>query len=161
MELQNPLSTYLKDHLAGARFALSLLDDLLDHEQTDYATLLRELRGEIETDRSMLLGLLHESDESESLPKELLAKLGEKAARLKLPVTSELGRFESIELLSLGVLGKLALWRTMEALRPELIAFNEVPVVDLISRARSQHDRLEQLRIKLARQLFLQMPSKT
>lgn len=159
MEFTEELSTYLKDHLAGAQFALSLLDDLLEHVRSEHAALLHGLREEIEMDRSILSGLLRHSDESESLPKELAAQIGEKAARLKLTLTSELGRLEAVELLSLGVLGKLALWRTLETLHPEAIGGADWQLVDLIPRARSQHDRLERLRLTLARQLFLKNPS--
>lgn len=154
MGLTEELSTYLKDHLAGARFALSLLDDLLAHERSELGTVLRELREEIEMDRSILVGLLHETQETESAPKDIAAQITEKAARLKLSLTSGLGRFEAIELLGLGILGKMALWRTLEELRPFVSALTDLPLVGLIPRARSQHARLEGLRLTLARQLF-------
>ena len=83
-------------------------------------------------------------------PVKLLASVaGEKLGRFKLngELTrySPLSRLEELELLSLGVEGKLALWR---ALRANVDA--DVDFDALIQRATAQRRRLERLRVKAA-----------
>ena len=62
---------------------------------------------------------------------------------------SPLSRLEEIEILMLGVEGKLALWR---ALRANLDV--EFDFDDLIRRGAAQRRRLERLRLKAAAQAF-------
>jgi hypothetical protein len=84
------------------------------------------------------------------------AWVGERLARLKLNgellsmTYSPLSRFEELEMLALGVTGKLALWR---ALRAAVVDDPRLPASqldELIGRAESQQERLEALRLRAA-----------
>jgi hypothetical protein len=158
MVVNSSFITYLQDHLAGARFALELLDDLASQPVPEHIVLFRELREEIDSDRAVLVNFLSNFDETASLSREVVSWIGEKAAQLKLSLGTTFGRFEAIEILSLGVLGKLALWQTIEAVAPDCAAERELPLDYLVSRARSQHDRLEHLRISYAEFALVEQP---
>jgi hypothetical protein len=53
--MEDPLTTYLQDHLAGAMFAISLLQDLTKEElKPNLARFFSRLLEEIEADRVAL-----------------------------------------------------------------------------------------------------------
>lgn len=87
-----------------------------------------------------------------------LAWLGEKAARLKLngrlTVRSPLSLVEELELLRLGVEGKAAGWRTLRARADADTRLDQAALDRLITRARSQADLLEDLRVQAASDAF-------
>jgi hypothetical protein len=148
------LTTYLNDHLAGSVAALELLDHLIDsHEEPDRAV-LRELRNEISQDRQVLQRLLGDLGGKESLARKTAAWLTEKLGRAKLqvddPGTGELRRLEALEALALGIQGKLSLWRALAVLErvPHLVSLD---LAQLQARATGQFDRVEQLRLRVAR----------
>ena len=72
--MTNPIATYLHDHLAGARFAVSLLQDLsrqsVDAGVSDLAT---SLIPEIEADQNVLEGFTKQIDGDSSTIKEVAA----------------------------------------------------------------------------------------
>ena len=86
--------------------------------------------------------------------KTALAWGAERAGRLKfngqLLGYSPLSRLEEIEALSLGVEGKLALWRALRSTQGSDPRLAEVDLDELIDRARSQRRRLERLRTRAA-----------
>ncbi len=153
--MNNAFATYLHDHLAGAEFAMGLLQDLGSQDADPVvASVCSDLVTEIEEDQQNLRGLTNRLEESTNSLKESLAAITQKLARAKLDQKNNLGLFESIELLSLGVLGKLALWKTLETLeRREIYAF-QLNLPRLIRRAESQHSTLEALRRKLCLKTF-------
>ena len=77
---------------------------------------LRWLAGEIEEDRGLLKRAVAELGFRESRAKAALAWAGERAGRLKpngqLTGYSPLSRVLELEALSVGIAGKLALWRS-------------------------------------------------
>lgn len=149
--MNDALASYIRDHLAGARFALELLENLGTHAViTDVASLAQELQSEIETDRLVLQTWADQAELPGAALKEATAWLAEKLGRGKLVVTDLLGQFEAIELLCLGVHGKLALWNSLRALQGKTTLAIELPLDDLVSRAVNQHARLECLRLQLA-----------
>jgi hypothetical protein len=80
------------------------------------------------------------------------AGLGEKAGRLKfngrLLARSPLSDLEELELLRLGVEGKAAGWRTLRILAGTDPRLDAGRLNELISRARSRADQLEELRVR-------------
>jgi hypothetical protein len=146
------LTTYLHDHLAGARFAISLLDDLAsqdrDEEVADFAA---ALLPEIQADQSELQALVDRLDSQPSMIKEASAWLTQKLSGMKFQLNSDsLGVFEALELLSLGILGKVALWKALETVEsiPEV---SQLDLHRLIQRAQDQHARAEEVRLRYAR----------
>jgi hypothetical protein len=148
----NNLTTYLHDHLAGAQFAISLLADLAEQEvDTELAAFVSQLKAEIEDDRTILQGVVERLDSSPSLLKEASAWLTQKLGRAKFQLGSEpFSIFEALEILSLGILGKRALWRALQSLPPHE-AYAQLNLDDLIDRAVRQYDQVEQRRIGYAK----------
>jgi hypothetical protein len=146
------LSTYLQDHLAGAGFAIGLLEDMRGSGDESVRTWAARLQPEIEKDRTVLQALAEAVGEGGSPVKESTAWVAQKASRLKLTPGDAFGTFEAVEVLSLGILGKLALWR---ALRVSLRERNEhiakLDLDDLEKRAVNQHNSAEQMRLSMAR----------
>jgi hypothetical protein len=148
------LPIYLNDHLAGAVAAVQLARRAAgQNEGTEYGEALAGLAAEIDQDRRTLQDLLKRLGIRGDPVKLLSSVVAEKLGRLKLNGEllrySPLSRLEEIEILMLGVEGKLALWR---ALRANLDV--EVDFDDLIRRGSAQRRRLEQLRLKAAAQVF-------
>ena len=82
----------------------------------------------------------------------------EKLGRLKfngqLLGDSPLSRIVELEALSLGVHGKLALWRALQELELAELSSASVPLADLIARAEQQLAGLESHRLRAAAQAF-------
>jgi hypothetical protein len=149
--MNQPLVTYLQDHLAGARFAISLLEGLHQQEvDRDVAQCAATLLPEIEEDRGILEQYLTNLNADGSLLKDVAAWVAQKAGRFKLDLARPFGLFEAVEILSLGVLGKLALWNALKSLRNAGEPVDDLDLDRLIGRAGRQHEQLETLRINLA-----------
>ena len=149
--MSNSLVTYLHDHLAGARFAINLLESLRSEEQNlDVRRLADELVREIEEDRQILQHLADKIGKPQNTLKEGAAWLAQKASLLKLGGEGpSLSTFESLETLSLGILGKMALWRALRVLQPTEPVLFETNFEQLCATAENQYSRVENLRIKL------------
>jgi hypothetical protein len=149
--MSDALITYLHDHLAGARFALSLLESLRNGAQpVAVRKLADELLFEIAEDRQVLERLADQIGKPQNTLKEGAAWLAQKASLWKLGGDdSTLSTFEAIEALSLGIMGKLALWRTLRVLQPTEPFLYETNLEQLCKRAEDQFFRVERLRIKL------------
>lgn len=122
--MSDPLTTYLQDHLAGSIHAIELLKAMREHHVGEplgeFAT---DLLVEIESDRDVLANLTESLGGSVGGPKEWSAWLAEKVSRLKLKHGSmdDVGTFEALEFLVLGIHGKWALWRALWCWRPVTI----------------------------------------
>ncbi len=149
--MSNTLITYLHDHLAGTRFAINLLESLRgEQQQVAVRRLADEMLFEIEEDRQVLDHLATKIGKPQNTLKEGAAWLAQKASLWKLGNDgSSIGTFEAVETLSLGILGKLALWRALRVLQPNEPILFETNLEELCKRAERQFFRVERLRIKL------------
>jgi len=149
------LPIYLNDHLAAAVGATQLVRRAAgSNRDSPYGEPLAHLAEEINDDRHTLQDLLKRLGIRADLVKIVASVGAERLGRLKLNGEllrySPLSRLLELELLLLGVTGKLALWR---ALRAELDGDPRTDGVDfdeLIERATSQRRRLERLRERAA-----------
>jgi hypothetical protein len=118
VEVSPYLAIYLNDHLAGATGGVALADRAA-HNAASYrhATTLRTIADEIRADRSALIELMNRLNVRPSRIKPTLALVAERLGRLKLNGhilrPSPLTPFIELESLSLGVEGKLRLWRVL------------------------------------------------
>lgn len=149
------LSIYLNDHLAGSTVGASLARRAAgSNEGTSYGPVLDALAGEIEEDRRSLLEVMDRLSVGQDRVKTAVAWGAEKVGRLKLNGEllrySPLSRLEEIEALSLGVEGKLALWRALRRTHGSDPRLAGVDLDELIDRARSQRRRLERQRVRAA-----------
>lgn len=151
------LTTYLRDHAAGAAGALDLVAHLasISADSPD-AKFFETLRTQIEEDRATLDGLLSRLRASESTVLNAMSRAGEKAARIKLLLAGasgeDLGRLEALDALSLGIEGKRALWLALAA-----VAVPKLQTVDfaaLARRAAAQRKSVERRRIAAARRVL-------
>jgi hypothetical protein len=121
---------------------------------------LAAVAEEIGQDRAALVDVMQRLSVGQDHLKIAFAWGAEKAGRLKLNGQllgySPLSRLEEIEALSLGVQGKLALWRALLGTIGSDPRLAGVDFDDLIERARSQRRRLERLRTGAAEQALAQ-----
>ncbi len=151
------LTKYLNDHLAGSAAALDLLDSLRGHANTDeLAATLQSVTAEIESDRETLLGVMERLGVGTSTVKQVAARVGEKALRVKTSnvVTGDddLSRLLELEALHLGIAGKEAGWTALRAGEHEALA--DVDFDALIARAQEQRMQLKPFRLMAAAAAF-------
>lgn len=151
------LDTYLNDHLAASASAVALIDTIRsNNEGTALATYLSQLDRAVEADRDTLALVMDALGVARSMPKQAGGKVVERLSRLRLHEritgSAEVSRLMEIDTLSLGIEGKLALWRALAAVsgaRPELAGFD---FSELADRAVSQRAGLEPYRLEAAAQ---------
>ena len=151
----NPRATYLNDHLAGATAGLELARRAASNNRSnEYGAALSELAQDIQEDREALEDVMSRLDVGQDQLKLLLAWGAEKARRAKpnggFLRYSPLSRLEELELLLLGVNGKLALWRALRGTMGDDPRLSGTDFEALITRADSQRRRLEHQRLKAA-----------
>jgi hypothetical protein len=144
------LPIYLNDHLAAAVAAVQLARRAASqNEGSEYGDALARLAEEINEDRHALQDLMKRLGFRGDPVKLVSSVVAERLGRFKLNGElvrySPLSRLEELEILLLGVEGKLGLWR---ALRSNVDV--EVDFDELIQRATNQRRRLERLRLKAA-----------
>ncbi|MEU8437644.1 hypothetical protein AB0F18_33060 [Streptomyces sp. NPDC029216] len=153
------LAIYLNDHLAGSAAGAALVRRMTRaHRGTRTGRILDELRGQIDEDRDSLRQIMARLGVSEKRVRSMMARLGEKAGHLKpnarLVRRSPLSDVLELEMLRLGVEGKLALWRALSitARRDPRIDGDAVGL--LAVRAGRQIDALEELRADAVARTF-------
>ena len=155
--MKDPLQTYLHDHLAGATFAIEMLEALRDlHPAEPVGELAADILVEVEEDRTILQALATHVGDSGSVVKEVASWIAEKASRLKLRRQAEgaLGTFETVEALALGIRGKESLWTALAVVAPDNPRLQGYDFAALAARAREQFDRVERQRLSIATSLF-------
>jgi hypothetical protein len=150
------LHTYLNDHLAGSVAAIELLDDVIEHHSEDrFAKTFRNLRDEIQADQETLRNLIRKLGADESATRKAGAWLAEKFSRVKVgDVDDGAGLLQALEALALGVTGKQLLWRSLAAIAQSFPALQGTDFSELEKRAHDQFERVETLRIQMAREAF-------
>jgi hypothetical protein len=148
------LDTYLNDHLAGAFAGRALSRRAAERQRgTDLAPPLERVAKEIREDIRSLEQLMERLGIPRRNQRAMIGELAHAVGRLKfggvLHRGSPVATLEELETLALGIEGKLALWRALRhgadddgSLGPELDG--------LISRARTQRELVEELRLKAA-----------
>jgi hypothetical protein len=149
------VGTYLNDHLAGSTMGLELARRAAaNNRSTPLGRALVQLAGEIEEDRSALEDVMRRLEVGKDRLKLAVSWSAEKLGRLKLNGEllsySPLSRLEEIELILLGVEGKLALWRALRHRLGDDPRLRGVDLEGLIQRAGSQARRLERHRLRAA-----------
>lgn len=153
------LATYLNDHLAGATAGAEVAQRTAGSNRgTEFGPPLAELAREIKEDRETLIQIMKRLDVGRDVLKVTAAWTGEKLGRLKLNGRvlsySPLSRLEELEIMSLGIQGKLAMWLALDATVATNGRLAGVDLEELIRRGRSQRRRAETLRLKAAAEAF-------
>ncbi len=149
------LLVYLNDHLAGSMVALTLMGRICAaHADSDLGALLTTLRAEVEEEQTLLRALVTSAGGTESTLAQAVAWVGEKLSRRKIgPGTADdsgLVLFEALELLTLGFVGRQALWRTLAELARVTGIRSDTDFAALVRRTESHLSALESLRLRAA-----------
>lgn len=150
------LAIYLNDHLAGAVGALEMIAHVGDvHAHLVDAGVLGEIEKDIEEDHAVLEQLMERLSISRSHTRRAVGWLAERVARLKMaaddPTDGAFRAFESLEIISLGVEGKISLWTALTAAAGTNPILSGLDYPRLIERARTQRRKLERLHEQAAR----------
>ena len=156
MEGTRYLGIYLNDHLAGAIAGWELAKRATKNNKgTPLEGFLSRLATDINEDRQSLEILMERLGIRKDRLKDTAAWVAEKVGRLKLNGKlfgySDLSRLVELEGLSLGVEGKLALWRNLSQIRDRHPALAGDRLDELIGRAETQREELERVRLEAAR----------
>jgi hypothetical protein len=144
-----PIIVYLDDHLAGSATAIQILETLRD--DSVLGAWSSAMLKEVESDRRVLSDLRLRIDQTPNFLKQAIGWLAGTLSRAKLhpQISGPLGRLEALEMLAIGIQGKLALWRALRvAVDPRLTG---VDYEHLSARALAQSDEVEGRRLDVAR----------
>jgi hypothetical protein len=157
LAMEDPLATYLHDHLAGSNFAIELLENLQQrHSGCDTGAFAAAILAEVQEDRKVLEGVIEKIGTSHFDVKDAISWVAEKASRMKLSngQPDGLSTFEALETLDLGIMGKVSLWRALGVISdfdPRLAAMD---FTALSLRAQDQFNRVEKYKLSIARNTF-------
>jgi hypothetical protein len=149
------LGIYLNDHLAGATAGVELARRVASSQHSSAGgDALGQLASDIAQDRSALISIIAALELPLRSYKAWLAWGGEKISRLKpngrVMTRSPLSSLEELEMMRLGVEGKAAGWRTLRTLADRDHRLDAQQLDELLRRARSQSEILEDLRVHAA-----------
>lgn len=150
------IDVYLNDHLAGAMFGSDLAEQIeARSEGTPLGDVMASIAPQIEEDRQTLIDLMEQMGTSKNPVKQATTWVAEKVSRVKFAGESsgepELGIFMALESLTLGVSGKLALWKALMEVADQYEALAALNLEQLADRARSQLEALERERLAAGR----------
>ena len=158
----DPLTSYLADHLAGSVAATELVEREIErHRETALGAFLIEALEQIRNDQQILRGILEKRGEKESATKNLGGWLIEKIQRLKTGGDTSFDHMQSLELLVIGMHGRVLLWGALEQVAQHYPALQALDFAWLKRRAIEHHDRCDQFRIEAARAVFAESLDQT
>lgn len=146
------LAIYLNDHLAGATLGVELARRLRSSNSDDaeLAEPLAKICAEIEADRTALEDVMERIGVGRGRVKPAAAWAAEKLGRLKLNGQlsgySPLSRMLELEMLLLGIVGKMQMWRALE----RTVGERPGDFRQLAERAAQQRDRVQELHLSAA-----------
>ena len=147
------LDTYLNDHMAGATAGCNLAQMASEEHQTDeHGPFFSEIYAEIKADFETLQQLASALGVDESAAKSALAEVGSKMMGPKFTAgdDDELNAFVTLETLSIGVEGKVCMWKALKTVEADYAGFEQFDIDALLARAISQREKLEAQRQKMA-----------
>jgi hypothetical protein len=146
---------YLNDHLAGATAGVNVAQQAAERNRsTELGAFYAEIASEIKADFDTFEGLMESLGVGKSAGKTTVAEMGSKVAELKFggddSDTPRLGDFVTLEALSIGVEGKLCMWKALEKVTDAYPALVALDLATLKERASDQRERIELKRLEIA-----------
>lgn len=153
LPMDDALLRYLNDHLAGSAGAIGLIQKLATSaEVPEEAGFFHDLEQKVEGDRTLLKDLIARLGENSSAMLQAAGTLTGAASRLKLNwegmEPGQLGRFEAVEMLTLGIQGKRLLWLMLSEVAAFVPEWEGIDFASLELEAIDQRDAVEDLRIE-------------
>jgi hypothetical protein len=160
MTSTNGLATYLNDHFAGAVAGSELANKISnEYADTSYGLFLTELARDIAQDKATLEELMERLGIERSPVRQVASWIGEKLSRMKLSEAmtgdQDLKRLLEFEALSLGIEGKLSMWRALISVSHSHVELAATDLAMLAKRAESQRSKLEDHRLQSATQALI------
>ena len=157
--MDQDLTRYLNDHLAGSSGALLLIQELADnHGATEAREFFLQLKEKVEADRSLLSDLLERIGQNPSALLQVAGGIAARIAGIKLMweqvEPGKLGLFEALEMLALGVQGKRLLWVALREISVWFPEWNGIDFAELERQAILQRDDIEYCRIQAAKEIL-------
>ncbi|HVF77480.1 MAG TPA: hypothetical protein VNA28_04205 [Solirubrobacteraceae bacterium] len=149
------LEAYLTDHLAGATAGVNLSEMAAqEHRSDEHGAFFGEIASEIKADYETLEKLVGELGVQESATKSAAAEIGSKMMAPKFTGgdDDELNAFITLETLSIGVEGKICMWKALKTVEDAYAGLGNYNLDDLIARGESQRERIESKRLEIAPQ---------
>jgi hypothetical protein len=158
--MDQELTRYLNDHLAGSSGALLLIQELADsHGAPDAREFFLHLKQKVEADRSLLEDLLERIGQNPSTLLQVAGGIAARIAGIKLMweqvEPGKLGLFEALEMLALGVQGKRLLWVVLKEIAGWYPEWNGIDFTELEQQAIHQRDDIEFWRIQAAKDILV------
>jgi hypothetical protein len=150
--MDDPLAVYLHDHLAGASFAVELLEKLAsEFKEKPSGEVARQLLEQVNMDVRTLRQLIARVGEETHDLYDALGWIAERVSRIKLKHDDPtgIGAFEAFETISLGILGKRGLWEALQILQTFDPRVAGLDYEVLIDRAEQQFQTANQYRLEL------------
>jgi hypothetical protein len=151
---EQPIHVYLNDHLAGATAGADLAKQAAERHDGELGEFFAQLADEVGADYNTLTSLMDQMDAHASGAKEVLAKAGSEISEAKFSGESmddpEFGTFITLETLSIGVEGKLCMWKALKVVADDYPELSSTDIDTLIERAQSQRDKIEGKRLEVA-----------
>ena len=147
------LDTYLNDHIAGATAGTNLARMAAEEHQTDeHGPFFSEIYAAIKADFDTLQELADALGVQRSASKSALAEVGSKLMAPKFTGgdDDELNAFVTLETLSIGVEGKVCMWKALKTVEGDYPAFGDFDIDGLLASAVAQREKLEAQRQKMA-----------
>jgi hypothetical protein len=145
---------YLNDHLAGATAGADRAKQAAERHDGELGEFFAQLADEVGADYNTLTSLMDQMDAHASGAKEVLAKAGSEISEAKFSGESmddpEFGTFITLETLSIGVEGKLCMWKALKVVADDYPELSSTDIDTLIERAQSQRDKIEGKRLEVA-----------
>jgi hypothetical protein len=149
------LEVYLTDHLAGATAGVNLARMASqEHRSDEHGPFFGEIASEIKADHETLEKLIDELGIERSATKTAAAEIGSKMMAPKFTGgdDDELNAFITLETLSMGVEGKVCMWKALKTVGDAYPTLGEYDLDELIARGESQRERIEATRLEIAPQ---------
>jgi hypothetical protein len=156
LAMHDALAIYLHDHLAGANFAVELLEQLERNSGPETGIFAAAILAEVQEDKKLLEGIIERVGVSHFDAKDAMAWLAEKASRIKFNHAEPdgLSIFEALETLDLGIMGKVSLWKALGVAADFDSRLMGLNFTALSIRAQEQFNRVEKYKLSIARAAF-------
>jgi hypothetical protein len=148
------LDTYLNDHHAGATAGVNLAQMAAEeHRGDEHGAFFGEIASEIKADHDKLEQLMTQLGVEQSATKTAAAEIGSKVMKPKFTGDDdELNAFTMLETLSIGIEGKICMWKALKRVEDAYPTLADFGIDALLARGQDQRSRIEAKWLEIAPQ---------